>query len=83
MTRLKREMVMTSVYIPMDDYIKAALLVLDGEFDSLASIIRKGLREVLLNYPDDFFEELKKKYSDVIDDITKRSMKKEISPRLK
>ncbi len=64
-----RRMVRLNVEVPVNDYIKMVLLLLNGDYQNLKEIIWEGLKRVFKDYSDEFFEKLKEENEDIINNI--------------
>lgn len=62
-------MVRLNVEVPVNDYIKMVLLLLNGDYQNLKEIIWEGLKRVFKDYSDEFFEKLKEENEDIINNI--------------
>ena len=62
-------MVRLNVEVPVNDYIKLVLLLLNGDYQNLKEIIWEGLKRVFKDYSDEFFEKLKEENEDIINNI--------------
>jgi len=63
----------TIVELPVDEYIKAVLLVAEGEYANLKQIIRDGLRKVFEKYGEEYFEEVKSRNEELVESIMKNA----------
>jgi len=62
-----------SVELPVDDYIKAILLIADGKYLNLKHIILQGLRKIFEEYEEDYFKKLEEENKDLVESILSKA----------
>ena len=62
-----------SVELPIDDYIKAILLIADGKYLNLKHIILEGLRKIFEEYEEDYFKKLEEENKDLVESILSKA----------
>jgi len=67
------EVVKTAIEIPVEEYIKTVLLVVEGEYPNLKQVIRTGLKKLFEEYGEEYFEEAKERNKDVVENIMKNA----------
>jgi len=58
-----------SVEVTPEEYTKMILLIIADEYPNMKSIVREGLKRIFKDYGEEYFEELREKHKDVIENI--------------
>jgi len=67
------DVVKTAIEIPIDEYVKIVLLVVEGKYPNLKQVIRAGLQKLFEEYGEEYFREAMERNKDVVENIMKNA----------